>query len=152
QKLSAAIGTKIKYREQLQKLNQNLNNAKQEERSKTELDADAIRKQAEEAAFNKINETFLDESEYSDEFKQKVRNELERNPGKTAQSLIKNSEYLQFHLEKEIAEKRAAEAASNGNGERKGAQDGSEGMPDRFTDPTYMVTPEGQKDFEEWEK
>lgn len=116
------------------------------------LTSEEIRNTAKEAAFSEINDNFLDESDYSDELKGKIREELKRNPGKTALWVTKNSDFVQFHLNKELEAKKAAEAANNGNGEGLSSKTEGVNMPDKFNDPAYMITEEGRKEYAEWEK
>jgi len=119
---------------------------------KEEFDPEKFSAKVQAETFNTINEQFLDDSEFSDDFKVKVREELGRNPGKTVQSLLKNSDYLKFHLEQEQKENKTKEAAKNGT-TKAGATDTEEGeMPDKFRDPHFMATEEGRKEFDEYLK
>jgi len=99
-----------------------------------------------------LNEQFLDDSDYTDEFKGKIREELGRNPGKTISFVLKNSDYLKFYKEKEDEAQRVAEAANNGNGQNGTTKMDGGNMPDKFSDPKFMATEEGRKEFDEWTK
>lgn len=114
------------------------------------FDPDKFRADIERDFIKRQNEEFLDESDYSDDFKTKFREELGRNPGKSAQSVLKNSEWLKFYKDKEDKDKRNGEAAKNGTSQRGTTKTDSKAMPDEFNDPTFMATPEGQKKFDEW--
>lgn len=116
-----------------------------------EFNPDEFRAQVKQDLLNEQNEMFLDDSDFSDEFKEKVRAELARNPGKTAQSVLKNSEWLQFYKEKEDKAKRNGEAANNGTS-RPGTKNADSDVPAEFNDPKYMATEEGRKAFDEWTK
>lgn len=117
------------------------------------FDPEQIRKDAEAATLKTINENFLDDSDYSDETKAKIRDSLVRNPGKTVQWVMKNDDYTKFVVNQEAEAKRAGEAAKNGTGEGRHGKSSQEGeMPDKFTDPKFMLTEEGRKEYEEWVK
>jgi hypothetical protein len=146
-KLSGAIGAKIKYREQLNQYTQQ-SSEPAENKSKTELDADAIRKQTEDTVRAQFDEEYLEDSNFSDTLKAEMRKVAKLND--TSVRATTKDSYIQHLMEKEEQEKRTQEAAQNGGGERKGTQGEGEGMPDRFNDPTYMMTEEGQKDYDDW--
>jgi len=149
-KLSKAIGQKIDWRE---KAKSNTQPKKQEENdSKTAegLDAESIRKQTEETVKSQFDEEYLEDSDYSDDLKAEMRKIAKVN-GTSVRSASKDS-YIQHLINEEKSENQSAEAANNGTGERKSGKDGSQGMPDKFTEPTFMMTEEGQKEYEEWEK
>jgi len=147
QKLSGAIGAKIKWREQAQKFNQSSEQKQTEQKSKTELDADAIRKQTEETVRSQFDEEYLEDSEYSDDLKAEMRKIAKIN-GTSVRATTKDS-YIQHLMEKEAAEKRTQEAANNGGGEQKGTKGEGASIPDRFTSE-YMATEEGRKDYDDW--
>lgn len=117
-----------------------------------DFDPEKVREQTRADTINFLNEQALDESDYSDEFKGKIREELTRNPGKTVSSVLKNSDYLKFHKEKEDEVRRIAEAAKNGNGQNGTTKTDGGSMPDKFSDPKFMATEEGRKEFDEWSK
>lgn len=146
-KLSGAIGAKIKYREQLNQFNQK-SPEPAENKSKTELDADAIRKQTEDTVRAQFDEEYLEDSDFSDALKAEMRKVAKLN-GTSVRATTKDS-YIMHLQEKESQEKRTQEAAQNGGGERKGTQGDGNSMPDRFNDPTYMMTEKGQKDYDDW--
>jgi hypothetical protein len=143
-KLSGAIGAKIKYREQLNQFKQT---PPATEKSKTELDADAIRKHTEEAVTQRFDEEFLEESDFSDTLKAEMRKIAKING--TSDRATQKDSYIQHLMEKEAQEKRTQEAANNGSGERKGTKGEGGGVPDRFT-AAYMATEEGRKDYDSW--
>ena len=143
-KLSSAIGAKIKYREQLGQFSQIPPTTN---KSKTEFDADAIRKQTEDTVRAQFDEEYLEDSEFSDTLKAEMRKVAKLN-GTTVRASTKDS-YIQHLMEKETQEKRIKEAANNGNGERKGTNGSGSGVPDRFTS-VYMATEEGRKDYDAW--
>jgi len=147
QKLSSAIGAKIKYRTELEKFNQKPEQKKPEQ-SKTEFDADSIRKQTEQTVKAQFDEEYLEESEYSDELKAELRKVAKLNET-TVRAATKDS-YIQYLIEKETDGKRISEAAKNGGGSAKSSKGNSGEMPDQFTDAAYMATPEGQKAYDEW--
>jgi len=149
QKLSSAIGAKIKYRTELEKLNQKPEQKKLEQ-SKTEFDADSIRKQTEQTVKAQFDEEYLEESEYSDTLKAELRKVAKLNET-TVRAATKDS-YIQYLIEKETDGKRISEAAKNGGGSAKSSKGNSGDMPDQFTDAAYMATPEGQKAYDEWAK
>jgi hypothetical protein len=149
QKLSSAIGAKIKYRTELEKFNQKPEQ-KEPEQSKTEFDADSIRKQTEQTVKAQFDEEYLEESEYSDELKAELRKVAKLNET-TVRAATKDS-YIQYLIEKETDGKRISEAAKNGGGSAKSSKGNSGEMPDQFTDSAYMATPEGQKAYDEWAK
>jgi len=149
QKLSSAIGAKIKYRTELEKFNQKPEQKKPEQ-SKTEFDADSIRKQTEQTVKAQFDEEYLEESEYSDELKAELRKVAKLNET-TVRAATKDS-YIQYLIEKETEGKRISEAAKNGGGSAKSSKGNSGEMPDQFTDAAYMATPEGQKAYDEWAK
>ena len=149
QKLSSAIGAKIKYRTELEKLNQKPEQKKPEQ-SKTEFDADSIRKQTEQTVKAQFDEEYLEESEYSDTLKAELRKVAKLNET-TVRAATKDS-YIQYLIEKETDGKRISEAAKNGGGSAKSSKGNSGEMPDQFTDAAYMATPEGQKAYDEWAK
>jgi hypothetical protein len=149
QKLSSAIGAKIKYRTELEKFNQEPEQKKPEQ-SKTEFDADSIRKQTEQTVKAQFDEEYLEESEYSDELKAELRKVAKLNET-TVRAATKDS-YIQYMIEKETEGKRISEAAKNGGGSAKSSKGNSGEMPDQFTDAAYMATPEGQKAYDEWAK
>ena len=149
QKLSSAIGAKIKYRTELEKFNQKTEQKKPEQ-SKTEFDADSIRKQTEQTVKAQFDEEYLEESEYSDELKAELRKVAKLNET-TVRAATKDS-YIQHLIEKETDGKRISEAAKNGGGSAKSSKGNSGEMPDQFTDAAYMATPEGQKAYDEWAK
>lgn len=138
----------IPLKKAYQELEENLNSKSD---SNKDFDPDEFRKQVQQETVSTLNEQFLEASDFSDEFKSKVREELNRNPGKPAQSILKESEYLQFYKEKEDKERKIQEASENGTGQKGTSQDGKK-MPDKFNDPKFMATPEGQKEFDEWQK
>lgn len=117
-----------------------------------DFDPDKFREEVQADTVKNLNEQYLDETDYSDEFKQKIREELDRHPGKTAQSVLKNSDYLKFYKDKEDEALRVAEAANNGNGQSGTQKNDGASMPDKFNDPKFMATQEGQKEFDEWSK
>lgn len=146
QKLSGAIGSKIKWREKAQSSPEP--GQKKEDPKGDNLDADSLRKQTEETVRAQFDEEYLEDTDYSDNLKAEMRKVAKLN--ETSVRAATKDPYIQHLIENETKESRAAEAANNGNGEKKGAQDGSEGMPSKFNDPTYMSTEEGQKEFDEW--
>lgn len=146
-KLSSAIGAKIKYRTELGKFNQNLDTSKPEQ-SKTALDADSIRKQTEQTVKAQFDEEYLEESEYSDTLKAEMRKVAKLNDS-TVRAATKDS-YIIHLIEKETEAKRISEAAKNGGGSGKGSKDNGTGMPERFTDPSYMATSEGRQAYKDW--
>jgi hypothetical protein len=145
QKLSSAIGAKIKWREEASKLKQPSNQTQTQ--TKSPLDADDLRKQQETIVAERFNEEFLEDLEYSDNLKAEIRKITKLN-GVSAKAATKDS-YIQFLMDKETAERRTLEAAKNGSGERNGTNNEGE-MPSRFNDPSYMATEAGQKDYDEW--
>ena len=149
QKLSSAIGAKIKYRTELEKFNQKPEQKKPEQ-SKTEFDADSIRKQTEQTVKAQFDEEYLEESEYSDTLKAELRKVAKLNET-TVRAATKDS-YIQHLIEKETDGKRISEAAKNGGGSANSSKGNSGEMPDQFTDAAYMATPEGQKAYDEWAK
>lgn len=144
QKLSSAIGAKIKYREQAQSF---LTKGTDTNKTKVELDADAIRRQTEETVKAQFDEEYLEESDFSDNLKAELRKVAKIN-GTTVRGAVKDS-YIQHLIEKESTERKIAEAAKNGGGGQKGT-DTPGVMPDRFNDPSYMASPAGQKDYDDW--
>lgn len=146
-KLSSAIGAKIKYRTELGKFNQNLDKSKPDQ-SKTALDADSIRKQTEQTVKAQFDEEYLEESEYSDTLKAEMRKVAKLNDS-TVRAATKDS-YIIHLIEKETEAKRISEAAKNGGGGGKGSKDNGAGMPERFTDPSYMSTSEGRQAYKDW--
>jgi hypothetical protein len=148
QKLSGAISSKIKYRTLAQQ--SGLNKDKAPVQSKTNLDAESIRKQTEETVRAQFDEEYLEESDFSDNLKAEMRKVAKIN-GTTVRATTKDP-YIKFLMEQASAEKRALEAANNGNGARKGTNNGGQGMPEEFSDAAYMATPEGQKAYDTWSK
>lgn len=136
----------------LKKAYQNLVNDPRfkEEKGKSDFDPEAFRKEVQVDTLNSFNEQYLDESDFSDEFKIKVKEELNRNPGKTAQFVLKNSDYLNFLKDKESGNRRAQEAANNGTGQSGSKRDGDGSIPEKFIDPKFMSTEKGRKEFDEW--
>jgi len=120
------------------------------EKKSTDFDPDKFRAEVQQDTIKQFNEQFLDDSDFSDDFKVKFRQELDRNPGKTAQSVLKNSEYLQFFRDKEAKNERNKEAANNGNNQGGSQKLDTATMPDKFNDPKYMSTEKGRKEFDEW--
>lgn len=143
-KLSGAIGAKIKYREQLNQFKQT---PSAEDKSKTELDAETIRKQQEAIVAERFNEEYLEDSDFTDEIKQEIR-EYAKYKGISAKAASKVP-HIATMIEQAEQEKRTQEAANNGSGEQKGVNGGGQGVPDRFT-AAYMATEEGRKDYDEW--
>lgn len=141
-KFSTVIGQKIKYREAAK------GTAKAPE-SKA-LDAEAIRKQTAEDVQNRFNEEYLEDSEFSDEIKAEIR-EWTKFKGVSAKAATK-APHIATMIAEHKKELKNQEAAENGSGARQSGKDGAEGMPDKFMDPRYMSTPEGQKAYDEWEK
>lgn len=142
-KLSKAISQKIKFRDQLKGFT-----PKPPEANKT--NATDVSKQTEATITERFNEEFLEDSEFSDNLKAEIR-KISKLNGVTARTATKDS-YIKHLIEKETAEKRALEAASNGNGAGKNGQDGGDSMPAKFNDPKFMITEQGQKEYAEWEK
>lgn len=126
---------------------------KEESKKKnSDFDPDEFRQQIKQDLIQEQNESFLDDSGYSDDFKQKVREELGRNPGKSAQSVLNNSEYLKFFKDKEQADKRNGEAANNGSSQGGKQNLDAQDVPEKFNDPKFMATEEGRKEFDDWAK
>ncbi len=143
QKLSSAIGSKIKWREQAQSA------LKQDpsKQTKSDLDPESIRRQTEATVKAQFDEEFLEESDFSDTLKGELRKVAKLN-GTTVRSATKDP-YIQHLMEKESQERKIAEAAKNGGGGQKGS-DTPGVMPERFNDPSYMASPAGQKDYDDW--
>lgn len=142
-KLSKAISQKIKFRDQLKGFN-----PKPPANDKTSVTD--VSKQTEAQISERFNEEFLEDSEYSDTLKAEIR-KISKLNGVTARTATKDS-YIKHLIDKETADKRAAEAASNGNGTGKNGQDGGDSMPAKFNDPKFMITEQGQKEYADWEK
>ena len=148
QKLSGAVGAKIKWRTEAQKV---LGQLKGGNKSKADsFDPEAIRKQTEETVRAQFDEEYLEESDFSDNLKAEMR-KVAKLKGTTVRAATKDS-YVQFLMEKEKAEKRALEVGKNGSGTKKGVKDGGAEFPEEFNDPTYMATSDGQKAYDEWAK
>ena len=82
------------------------------------LTPEAIREQARAEVRGELDNEFLDQSDYSDEVKNKIKAHA-KTEGISARAAAK-SEYIQFLVEKDAKQKRADEAADNGT--RKGKQ------------------------------
>ena len=142
-KLSGAIGTKIKYREQLSQFKSSTAN----NQPKVENDADAIRKQQEAIVAERFNEEYLEDSDFSDNIKQEIR-EWTKYKGVSAKAASK-APHIATMIDAFAKEQQLKEAAQNGGGSKGGAKTGDTGVPDRFT-AAYMATEEGRKDYDAW--
>lgn len=112
------------------------------------FDVEKFRSETEAALRTKFDDEFLEEFNYSDKLKAEVR-DYAKLKNLSARGATK-ADYIKSLMEKEDAERKAAEAANNGDGAGKSGKDGETGMPEKFTNPAFMITPEGQKEFAEW--
>lgn len=150
EKLSKAIGQKIDWREKAKQSNTQPEKQSGEEKDSQPLDVEAIRKETEATVRQQLDDEFLEESDYSDKLKEEMRKVAKIN-GTSVRAVVKDS-YIQHLVEGEQSEQRAAEAANNGTGERRSGTDAGSEMPDKFNDPAFMSSEEGQKEYSEWEK
>lgn len=142
-KLSKAISQKIKFRTMA-------TTSKPDQQTTGNLDADGIRKQTETQLSDRFNEEYLEDSDFSDNLKTEIR-KISKLNNVSARKATKDP-YIMHLIEQEKAAKRAAEAATNGNGNGRNGQDDGGSMPAKFNDPAYMITEEGQKDYDTWSK
>jgi len=140
-KLSGAISQKIKWRDKANAPKPQT----QQEAGKPDADEG---KQTEAQIAARFDEEFLEDSDYSDDLKSEIRKIAKLN-GVSARKATKDS-YIVHLIEKEAAEAKAQEAANNGAGSGRGGKDGGDSMPSKFTDPKFMITADGQKEYNEW--
>lgn len=141
-KLSGAIGSKIKYREQLQQLNQ------KSEQTKVQDTPASDAKTTEQIIAERFNEEYLEDSSYPDEIKAEIR-QWTGYKNVSAKSAEK-APHIQSMISGYQKEQQIKEAATNGGGKGKGSSDDG-AMPARFNDPAYMATQEGRDDYDKWD-
>ena len=108
----------------------------------------------EQKVAEKFNEEYLEETGYSDELKDEIR-EWSKFKSVSARSATK-APHIAVAIEKLQKEQRIQEASKNGSGQQGTSSNDSGGgkapMPDKFTDPKFMATVKGQKEYDEWTK
>jgi hypothetical protein len=112
------------------------------------FDVEKFRSETEASLKARFDEEFLEESDYSDSLKAEIRKITKLN-NVSARAATKDP-YIKHLIDQEVQAKRTAEAANNGDGAGKSGKEGENGMPEKFTNPAFMITPEGQKEFAEW--
>ena len=141
-KLSEAIGQKIKWRDTANGKSQTV---------KKEGEGTTTAKTTEEQITERFDDEFLDETDYSDGLKAEIKKIAKLN-GTSARKATKDP-YIAHLIDKETADKRNAEAANNGSGagkENGGGGSNAGDMPAKFTDPAFMITEAGQKEYADW--
>lgn len=114
-----------------------------------DFDPEKFRIDTEAAVASRFNEEFLEESDFSDGLKAEIRKIIKLN-NVSARAAMKDP-YIKYLHDGEVASKRVAEAANNGDGAGKSGKEGdASAMPDKFTDPKFMLTEQGRKEYEEW--
>ncbi len=139
-KLSEAIGQKIKYREQLKgpKPSTPVTPATQP------LDAEGIRKQAEDATIATLEQRDLDEMDYPDEIKTEIKN-VAKFQGVSVRKAAKTG-YIQHLISEAVKAGKIDEAAVTRTPHS--TPTAPQGKMPQFD----MSTPEGRKAFDEWKK
>lgn len=123
---------------------------KEQGKENKDLDSDELRKQQEQIVAERFNEEYLEDSEFSDDIKQEIR-EWTKYKGVSAKAATKTPHIASMIAEFE-KEQRNAEAANNGTSQGGTQKVQGASMPEKFNDPKYMATEEGRKAFDEWSK